>query len=360
VSLDRPLRVAIFCEGKRMSTNVRIAAACVLIVSLFAIGACQSTGGKTSREESSTRPAGEARKPALQDQSVAELRATLHDPDLTVRIGAAEELGRRVPSSEEAADALIEALADPAPLVRRFAAGGLAGVPSPSVPALAALAHLLNDAELDPRESASRTLATLAPRVPAAAVPDLGSALAAAAGDSEASVRAHVIEALGGLSARGVRSAPSVRPALERALGDSSEEVRGAAAAAIGQIGAGVPGMVALLTKALADPVHDVRKQAVVALEKMGPDAAPATRGLARLLRGKEIYLRVFAADALAAIGPGARAALPELKAMIKRGWKELEGSKEYEAKQLPDAVARAIKSIESKAPKKATKAREK
>jgi hypothetical protein len=38
------------------------------------------------------------------------------------------------------------------------------------------------------------------------------------------------------------------------------------------------------------------------------------------------------------------------------RGWKDLENSPEYEAKQLPDAVARAIKSIEGKDGKKATK----
>jgi HEAT repeat protein len=131
-----------------------------------------------------------------------------------------------------------------------------------------------------------------------------------------------------------------------------------AAAAAVGQLGAGVPWTVALLTKALADPVHDVRKQAVVALEKMGPDAAPATKAIARLLHGKEIYLRVFAADALTAIGPGARAALPDLKALAARGWKDLENSPEYEAKQLPDAVARAIESIEVKPPKKGTRKR--
>jgi len=117
-----------------------------------------------------------------------------------------------------------------------------------------------------------------------------------------------------------------------------------------------MPWSVALLTKALGDPVHDVRKQAVVALEKMGPDAAPATKALARQLHGKELYLRVFAADALAAIGPGARAALPELKGLKARGWKDLENSPEYEAKQLPEAVARAIKSIEGSETKKGTK----
>ena len=95
-----------------------------------------------------------------------------------------------------------------------------------------------------------------------------------------------------------------------------------------------------------------MRREAVVALEKFGPDAAPATKALTQQLRGKEISLRVFAADALAAIGPGAKAALPELKALQKRGWKDLEGSPEVEAKQLPDSVAKAIAAIEAKPPK--------
>ncbi|HEY6049865.1 MAG TPA: hypothetical protein VIZ58_01350, partial [Thermoanaerobaculia bacterium] len=110
---------------------------------------------------------------------------------------------------------------------------------------------------------------------------------------------------------------------------------------------------VPLLTKALADPVHDVRKMAVVALEKIGPAAAPAAKALARQLHGKEIYLRVFAADALAAIGPGARAALPDLKAVAAKGYKDIEGSPEVEAQGLPAAIQRAIRSIEGNGPKR-------
>ncbi len=320
--------------------------------------ACQSTGGKTSRDESASRPAGETKHPAPESLSVAELRGELHDSDLTVRLAAVEELGRRASSSEEAAQALVEALGDAAPLVRRFAAGGLARVPSVSSPTLLALSQLLRDSEVEPRESAARTLTALAPRAPADSIAELGSSLAAAAGDPQESVRARAVEALGALGAPGARAVPAVKPALERALADSSEEVRGAAAAALGRLGAGVPGTVALLTKALGDPVHDVRKQAVIALEKMEPHAAPATKALARLLRGKEIYLRVFAADALTAIGPGARAALPELKALVARGWKDLENSPEVEARQLPEAVARAIQSIEAKKPTKGSRKR--
>ena len=333
-----------------MTSRFRTAAFCILFAAAGV--ACQSAGGKGSADERGSRAA-QPKPPA--SRSIAELRAALRDPDLSVRLAAVEELGHRTSSSPEAIDALVEALADPAPLPRRFAAGALAEVKSPSVPMLVALAKLLRDAELEPRDSAARSLAALAPRAPAEAVKDLATLLVAAAGDKEESVRAHVVEALGALGAPGARLVPAVKPALERALTDPSAEVRGAAAAAIGQLAAaGVPGTIALLTRALADPVPDVRKQAVVALEKIGPAAAPATRALVRQLRGKEIYLRVFATDALTAIGPGARAALPELKAMVARGWKEIEGSPESEAKGLPEAVARAIRSLEGKAPKKA------
>jgi hypothetical protein len=45
-------------------------------------------------------------------------------------------------------------------------------------------------------------------------------------------------------------------------------------------------------------------------------------------------------------------------QALRARGWKDLENSPEYEAKQLPEAVARAIKSIEGSETKKGTKKR--
>ncbi len=337
----------------RMASRAPWVSLCVV----FALGAvsCASGGGKPGGEKTS-RSSEERGKKGPESRSVAELSASLKDPDLQARIVAVEELGHRAASSEEAVIAVVGALSDEAPLVRRFAAGGLAELPAPSAPTLLALARLLRDPESEPRESAARTLAALAPRAPAETVPELGAALAAAASDPQESVRSHALEALGGLGARGARTVPAVKPALERGLGDASEEVRGAAAAAAGQIGAGVPWTIALLTKALADPAYGVRKQAVVVLEKIGPAAAPATKAIARLLRGEEIYLRVFAADALTAIGPRARAALPELKAMAARGWKDIEGSPEMEAKDLPEAVARAIRSIEAKDPNKDSK----
>src|SRR5712692_4683571 len=168
-------------------------ASLVVAVALVAVG-CQSTGGKPSGGETASRPAGETKQKASGSRSVAELRAATHDSNLSVRLSAVEELGPRASSSEEAAQALVEALTDPAPLVRRFAAGGLAGVQSVSSPTLIALSRLLRDPEVDPRESAARTLAALAPRAPAESVAPLGSALAAAAGDPEESVKTRAVE----------------------------------------------------------------------------------------------------------------------------------------------------------------------
>lgn len=334
-----------------------LALAVTAAVVVLGLGGCQTTGGKAAPEAAPGRAA-EPEAPAkreAKDQSVEGLHAALSDPELMTRLGAVEELGRRVPSSPPASAALVEALSDAHPLVRRFAAGGLSNEQAPSTAAVLALARLLHDPELDPRESSARTLAKLAPRAPAETVAELGAALTAAAGDSNEGVRALAVEALGGLGARGARAVPAMRPALERALGDPDVRVRAAAAGAVGQLGAAVPAppwAMALLTKALYDPVHDVRKMAVIACEKIGPAAAPAATGLARQLHGKEIYLRVFAADALTAIGPGARSALPDLKALAARGYRDLEGSPEMEAKDLPAAVDRAIRSLEGKAPK--------
>ncbi len=331
-----------------MSMISRVLAAALCTLSLYALVSCQSTGGSTSPGTASGEKKGGERA-----RTIADLRAALRDPDMSVRLKAVEELGPRAASSDEAVAALVEALGDSAPLVRRFAAGGLAEVKSPSAATLLALGKLLKDPELEPRETAARSLSALSPRSDAAAVKDLGAMLAAATADKEASVRTFALEAIGGLGAPAARVVPSIKTGLERAIADPVPEVRAAAAAAAGRLGIGVPWAMGLLIKALADPVHDVRKQSVVALEKIGPDAAPATRALARQLKGKEIYLRVFAADALTAIGPGARAALPELKALAARGWKDLAGSPESEAKDLPEAVARAIRSLEGKAPKK-------
>jgi HEAT repeat protein len=332
----------------RISSRLHVAA----FVSL-AIGAaaCSTTGGSGRAQEPQARPAAQTAK-APADQSIPDLRASLRNPDLMVRMAAVQELGRRAPSSADAVAAVVEAFSDTAPLVRRFAAGGLAEVKAPTAPTVLALGRLLRDPEAEPRESAARTLAALSSRVPQESAAELGSMLAGAAADPVEAVRANAVEALGGLGASGARAVPAMRPALERALGDPSDTVRGAAAEAAGKLGGAVPWAIVLLTKALSDPVHDVRKMAVIALEKIGPHAAPAAKALARQLHGKEIYLRVFAADALTAIGPGARAALPDLKAVAAKGYKDIQGSPEMEAKDLPAAIQRAIRSIEGKAPK--------
>jgi HEAT repeat protein len=331
----------------KLRSSVRAAFA----LSLGLAAACSTT---TAPGGAKQEPAGAAAKAAKTpaEQSIPELRASLRNPDVLTRIKTVDELGRRAPASAEAVAAAVEAFSDESPLVRRFAAGGLAQLTAPASSTVAALARLLRDREGDPRESAARTLASLAPRVPADAVAGLGTALCDAAADPVEAVRSNAVEALGGLGERGAREVPRMKAALERALADPSDTVRGAAAEAVGKLGGGVPWTVALLTKALADPVHDVRKMAVVALEKIGPAAAPAAKALARQLHGKEIYLRVFAADALTAIGPGARAALPDLKAVAAKGYKDIEGSPEIEAKDLPAAIQRAIRSIEGKGTK--------
>lgn len=316
---------------------------------LLGVAACQSTGGSARPEEPAKRKGAESKpsEPAANPQ-VAELRKALRDPDMSVRLKGVELIGPGVAGSEEGASVLVGALGDSEPLVRRFAAEALSGA-SPSAPTLLGLARTLSDPETDPRESSSRVLAKLIAQAPDSVVPELGAKLGAATADSDESVRRNALEALGKLGDRGPRLVPSFQASLERALSDKNDNVRAAAVAAVGELGPAFQGRVQLLAKAVGDPVHDVRKYAIVALEKIGPDAAPAAMALAGALRAKEIYIRVFAADALAAIGPGARAALPALRKLAASGYKDIKGSKEMEAKDLPASVAKAIKSISGK-----------
>jgi HEAT repeat protein len=332
-----------------MNTTPHPTVRVLLLASFVSAAACQTASPSGRGDEPVTAPKTTetpVQAVPMQSRSPAELQALARDPSWTIRLTAVEELAGRTPLSDASVAALVGACADTVPLVRRFAAGGLAAAPSPSGLTLLAVARLLKDPDVDPRQSAARTLGALAPHAPDDAVADLASMLVAAATDSDDSVRALVLEALGTLGPRGARRDPAVSKALGNALSDSSENVRATAVEAVGRLGAGIQGTVSLIEKALSDPAHTVRKMAVIALEKIGPAAAPATRALARQLRGSEIYLRVFAADALAAIGPGAKAALPELRAMVARGWAEIKDSPESEAAELPGAVARAIKSI--------------
>ncbi len=340
-----------------MRSILRWSAMPLLAAAVIGVASCQSTGGTPAPKEPAKQPPASETVVVPANRTMADLRKSLHDPELLTRLNAAEELGHRASKSPEAVNLLVEALADKEPLVRRFAAGGLAEAKPPTAAVIRALTHVLTDAENEPRESASRSLVGLSSGAPPETVQELGTMLASAAADTQESVRANAVAAIGALGPRGVRAVPALKSAIERALSDPVEGVRGSAATALGEWGADVPGTVALLTKALADKVHDVRKVAVLSVEKIGPKAAPATAAVARLLHGKEIYLRVFAANALAAIGPGARAALPELKALAAHGWKEIENSPEMEAKDLPDAVAKAIQSIGKKAPAKGAKA---
>jgi len=342
---------------RRRATSI---SALLLLPAVLGSVSCQSGGAGSTGQAPAQAPAA-ASPPATQKPpaslSFDELGARVQDPDVTVRLGAVDELGRRAETSPQAEELLARASSDREGVVRRFAASGLARVKAPASKSVMQVVGLLNDPDVQARQSAARALSQMAPRIPAEAVENVGLRLSqdgvGGPVDPDEDVRAPLVDAMGGLGANGARKVPGLVPAVERALTDRVAAVRSAAAHAAGQLGAGVKGTMAILIKALSDPVHDVRKIAVVECEKWGPAAAPATRAIARLLHGQEIYLRVFAADALTAIGPAARAALPDLKQLAARGWKDLEGSKEFEARLLPEAVAKAIRTIEGNAPKK-------
>lgn len=352
------------CRRTSISTLLpALPALLTLLATALGSASCQS-GGAAPHQEPASAPKATAtptptQKPPVKPENLSfdELGAMLGDPDVMVRMGAVQELDRRAPTSPEAEELLSRATSDKEGVVRRFAASGLAKVKAPQSKTVMYVVGLLNDPDVQARQSAARALAEMAPRIPADAVENVGLRLSmdgvGGPVDPDEYVRTSLVEAMGALGANGARKVPALVPAIERALADGSAGVRSAVAHAAGQLGAGAKGTIGILTKALADPVHDVRKIAVVELERWGNAAAPATKAIARLLHGQEIYLRVFAADALTAIGPAARAALPDLKQLAARGWKDLEGSKESEARLLPEAVANAIRTLEGNPAKK-------
>lgn len=183
--------------------------------------------------------------------------------------------------SSRVIDALVGALADPDPSVRRSAVNSLRDLADPR--GIEALHRVLDDPDPDVRRAARVVLgledARPNMRVPTGtpATPDPAELrhLEEALSDPDPDVRHTAAHALGNAGSRA-----SV-PALIRAWPDPDDHVRGAVASALGAIGdtRAVP----VLVEAVADPVAHVRQVAAEALGKMrrGGEGAPGGTGAA-------------------------------------------------------------------------------
>ncbi len=303
------------------------------------------------------------------------LALALRDPDRYVREVAAGALAALAVADPSAAvlrpclPALLAALEDGRPEVRREAVGLLfrAGNPPPPLDAalLEPLRRGLRDADAAVRASAAACLGQLVPagtvaradlagaladadadvRVWAAtALASLGpaehvQALRARLADAEPKVRAAVVGALGDLAllpdvvgrlddpAPSVRAAAAAtvqvlgwraraaRPALEARAADADAGARAAAVTALGSLGDAQA--VPTLRAALADAATEVRAAAAVALGDVGPEGLSAAAELGAALGDVEPGVRLAAAVGLARHGARARAAARALEAAL-------------------------------------------
>jgi HEAT repeat protein len=171
---------------------------------------------------------------------------------------AADVLGQIGEPARAAGAALVAALRDPHPTVRKVAVQSISKL-APDVPgAVPALV------ELFPEEEAVRAVAEFGP-AGADAVPELIALL----DHPDPAVRRNACRTLGRIG----EAAKSAVPALTARLSDPEPPVREYAAKALGWIGPPAASAIPALVKQLADPEPAARVGAVQALGDLGPAA---------------------------------------------------------------------------------------
>ena len=154
------------------------------------------------------------------------LATLLHDPDVRLRLRAADQLAKLGPAAAPALPDLIAALGDTRD-VRGAAAYAISQIGPAAAPATSELARLLMDEWSGNRVYAAMALGSIGPSA-TSAVPNLVEILLA---DEDPVVRFHAAEALGS-----IREPIAIDP-LIIALGDDDVNVRKYAALAIGKFG---------------------------------------------------------------------------------------------------------------------------
>jgi HEAT repeat protein len=238
--------------------------------------------------------------------------------DTGQRQEAARALGRRLGDGRlkpdergVAVSALIRALQDPSPSVRREAVCSLALVEPATVEALEALRRASRDPDGRVRVRANGALWRAASDKTAAA------ALRSALKDPAPAVRADAAEALVGSDL----ASPDDLAALTPMLQDPEPTVPGSAALAIYWIcarsGGKAKGAVPALVKAIRhrDPV--VRRRSVSALAGIGPDAKSALPEVIRAIQDPDFGTRKGAAWAVGKIGTDDRSVVAAAAAAL-------------------------------------------
>lgn len=216
------------------------------------------------------------------DRLIASLTASLEDESVEVRQAAALALVQ-LGDTEAARDALLAALSDPSPDVRRDVIYALGEIEDPR--SFDSLVTLLSDSASDVRRAAAWALGELDD---ARAVEPLVRVL----GDQSAEVRRAAIQALGELDA------PQAVAPLMAQMQDLEADVRRSAAYALGEIGD--PAAVATLRSALDDANTEVRRAVAYALGELNTNEA--VEPLIAALGDESAEVRRAAISALAEI----------------------------------------------------------
>ena len=241
-------------------------------------------------------------EPGARQAAIAALLVALHDPDTSVRSGAAAALREiQTPALTEA----IAGLSSPDPTARAHAACALRALGRDATPALAQLAAMLDDGSpVDGAICGDRTWRFRGGNERTSPGEQAASALVAI-GSAAYSPFAKALTGPAWIARRnaawglGALNASEAVPALIEALRDPEASVREQVAWALGAIGdrRAVDGLVG----ALSDSSPGVRRQAAWALGAIGDRAA--VPGLMKALKDNDAGVRRQAAWALGAIG---------------------------------------------------------
>jgi HEAT repeat protein len=222
-------------------------------------------------------------------KTVAAWKEILKTGDLRQRLSAVLALGEAGREALPALPELTAVLKDSQVLVRRAAAQTLAGLGADAAPAAAKLAQALRDPDPLVRQLSAQALSEIGEP----AVPALLNALK----DSDGAVRAMVVWALDGLSARG----PEVVKALAHAaVKDSHGSVRRLALSALANMADEAKDAVPLLVGLLRDKEANLRTTAAIVLVKIGKDSVPE---LVKLLKDSSADVRLSAIQTLSQFG---------------------------------------------------------
>lgn len=254
----------------------------------------------------------------------------LADPDEITRSLAAEKL--RDPAAIPVLEHLLRSAGPAEP--RWYAADVLGQIGEPARAAGPALVAALQDPDPTVRKVAVQSVGKLAPEVPGAVpalvelFPDVGA------------VRA--------IAEFGLAAGDAV-PKLTALLDDPDPTVRRNAARTLGRIGDAAKSAIPALTARLADPDPPVRQYAARALGWIGPAAASTIPELVKLLADPDPVARQGAVAALGDLGPIAKGELAAVQAMKDDLDKEVQAAANRAERLIDPSLAKGTPGREPK-----------